>query len=153
MLSARIRARKEKNHLRDLKFTFTIPIFDPAVNGWDKANIWLSTSHLLFFLRMAYGPNVYFSRPVAKLPYIVALRLVCLRYFGSPFHMMIRLFPSTLYHSTSSVSSRNLTPLIIYFFKRRRLSRTRNVECQNKGKERENYFIHNNVIKLLKLNL
>jgi hypothetical protein len=33
------------------------------------------------------------------------------------------------------------------------LSRPRNVECQNKGKERENYFIHNKVIKLLKLNL
>ena len=65
-----------KHHLRDLKLTFTIPIFEPAVNGWDKANIGLSTSHLIFFLRMEYGPNVYFSRPVAKLPRIAALRLV-----------------------------------------------------------------------------
>ncbi|MZH41061.1 MAG: hypothetical protein F3740_04535 [Nitrospinae bacterium] len=83
---------------------FTFPFFAETEQIEEAP---LPTDHFLWLCRTA---QTWTSVPVARAPRLAAFRFVCGKNCGMPFQPIIKVLPSTRYHSTSGTSSRNLTP-------------------------------------------
>jgi len=90
--------------------------FYPPVPGDNKANMGVPPPTFQFF-RLWRTAQTRTSTPVEMVARVAALRLKRANNLGTPFHPIIRLSPSTRYHSTSGTSSKNFTPSIRAFSK------------------------------------